>query len=46
MVIVGVGAVGGYYGARLAKSGLDVSFLLRSDYKHVMQHGLMVMSVA
>jgi 2-dehydropantoate 2-reductase len=42
--ILGTGAVGGYYGGLLARSGLDVHFLLRSDYAHVKQHGLTVAS--
>ena len=46
VAIVGSGAVGSYYGARLAASGLDVCFLLRSDYEHVKKHGLQVSSVA
>jgi len=31
--IVGAGAVGSYYGGRLAEAGYDVRFLLRSDGK-------------
>ncbi|NWK56681.1 2-dehydropantoate 2-reductase [Verrucomicrobiaceae bacterium N1E253] len=46
IAVVGAGAVGGYYGARLAQAGQDVTFLLRSDYEHVRQHGLNVQSVA
>lgn len=46
IAIVGTGAVGGYYGARLAQAGLDVTFLLRSDYDHVSQCGFNVESVA
>ena len=46
IAIVGAGAIGGYYGARLAKAGLDVTFLLRSDYDHVSQSGFNVESVA
>jgi 2-dehydropantoate 2-reductase len=42
--IVGTGAVGGFYGARLADAGHDVHFLLRSDYDHVRRHGLLVES--
>lgn len=42
--IIGVGAVGGYYGARLAQHGLDVHFLLRGDYEHVLLNGLAVES--
>ncbi|MGB3309406.1 MAG: putative 2-dehydropantoate 2-reductase [Nodosilinea sp.] len=44
--IVGTGAVGGYYGACLQRGGADVHFLLRSDYDHVVQHGLAIESVA
>jgi len=43
--IIGVGAVGGFYGARLQKAGLDVHFLLRSDYEHVRRHGLRLDSI-
>ncbi|MBT9311409.1 putative 2-dehydropantoate 2-reductase [Leptothoe kymatousa] len=43
--IIGTGAIGGYYGARLQQSGCDVHFLLRSDYDHVKKHGLVVQSV-
>lgn len=46
IAIVGTGAIGGYYGARLAHAGLDVTFLLRSDYDHVREHGLNVQSIA
>jgi 2-dehydropantoate 2-reductase len=38
--IIGTGALGGYYGCRLAHGGCDVHFLLHSDYDHVRQHGL------
>ena len=40
--IIGTGAIGGYYGARLAQSGQEVHFLLRSDYDYVREHGLQV----
>ncbi|MDD6356763.1 MAG: putative 2-dehydropantoate 2-reductase, partial [Bacteroidales bacterium] len=39
---IGTGAIGGYYGAKLAYAGQDVHFLLRSDYEYVRQHGLQV----
>lgn len=42
--ILGTGALGGYYGACLQRAGLDVHFLLHSDYNHVKQHGLVVES--
>lgn len=38
--IIGVGALGGFYGARLQRAGCEVHFLLRSDYEHVREHGL------
>lgn len=38
--IIGSGALGGYYGARLHHGGCEVHFLLHSDYEHVRQHGL------
>jgi 2-dehydropantoate 2-reductase len=34
--------LGGFYGARLARAGRDVHFLLHSDYEHVRDHGLVV----
>ena len=39
---IGTGAIGGYYGARLAQSGQEVHFLLHSDYDYVCEHGLQV----
>ena len=42
--IIGTGAIGGYYGARLAYAGKDVHFLLHHDYKQVKEHGLYVKS--
>lgn len=43
--IIGTGAIGGLYGARLQKAGIDVHFLLRSDYEYVCQKGLIVESI-
>lgn len=40
--VIGSGAIGGYYGGRLAQSGQEVHFLLRSDYDYVKTHGLQV----
>jgi 2-dehydropantoate 2-reductase len=42
--VVGAGALGALYGARMARAGYNVSFLLRSDYEAVCQHGLQVRS--
>jgi 2-dehydropantoate 2-reductase len=38
--IIGTGALGGFYGARLQHAGCELHFLLHSDYEHVRQHGL------
>ena len=38
--IIGAGALGGFYGARLQWAGHDVHFLLHSDYEHVKRYGL------
>src|SRR3954464_15675667 len=46
IAIIGSGAVGGYYGGRLAQHGRAVHFLLRSDYGFVREHGLRVRSIA
>ena len=46
IAIIGAGAVGGYYGGRLALHGHDVHFLMRSDAAHIREHGLKVLSVA
>lgn len=43
--IVGTGAIGGYFGGRLAEAGKEVHFLAHSDYDHILQHGLRVDSV-
>lgn len=40
--IIGTGAIGGYYGGKLAHSGQEVHFLLHSDYEYVKEHGLQV----
>ena len=40
--VIGTGAIGGFYGARLARSGQEVHFLLHSDYDYVREHGLQV----
>jgi len=42
--ILGCGALGGLYGARLARAGADVHFLLHRDYHHVREHGLTIES--
>jgi 2-dehydropantoate 2-reductase len=42
--VVGCGAVGGFYGAKLCQTGCDVHFLLRSDYKAVRENGVRIRS--
>lgn len=42
IAIIGTGAVGGFYGARLQRAGCDVHFLLHRDYDHVRTHGLRI----
>jgi 2-dehydropantoate 2-reductase len=44
IAIVGAGAVGGYYGARLAQHGVPVHFLLRGDFDAVQRHGWQIRS--
>ena len=39
ILIIGTGAIGGFYGALLAKSGAEVSVVCRSDYQTVSHHG-------
>ncbi len=43
--IIGTGAIGGYYGARLQQAGCEVHFLLRSDYEQVRHRGLIIESI-
>ncbi len=45
VAVVGSGAIGLYYGARLANAGDDVRFLVRSDYDVISCDGLKVESV-
>lgn len=44
IAIVGCGAVGSFYGARLARAGHETHFLLRSDYAAVRQAGVQIHS--
>jgi len=44
IAVVGCGAVGSFYGAKLARDGHEVHFLLRSDYEHVRRHGVSIKS--
>jgi 2-dehydropantoate 2-reductase len=44
IAVVGCGAVGSYYGGKLARAGHEVHFLLRSDYEVVRRQGVMIRS--
>ncbi len=44
IAVVGCGAVGSYYGAKLARAGNEVHFLLRSDYEIVRRNGVSIRS--
>ncbi|MBN1376182.1 MAG: 2-dehydropantoate 2-reductase [Dehalococcoidia bacterium] len=44
VAVIGSGAVGSYYGGRLAEAGKDVHFLVRRDYHAVRSSGLTVNS--
>jgi len=43
--IIGTGAIGGYYGARLQQAGCEVHFLLRGDYEAVRHSGIAIESI-
>lgn len=45
ILIVGTGAVGGYYGGKLSQGGASVSVACRSDYNTVAKHGIQIHSV-
>lgn len=42
VAVIGTGAIGGYYGAKLLNTGYDVHFLVNSDYEHILAKGLKV----
>jgi 2-dehydropantoate 2-reductase len=45
ILVVGAGATGGYFGARLAEAGRDVTFLVKPDRaEHLRRDGLRVLS--
>lgn len=45
IAVVGPGAVGSYYGAKLWRDGHEVHFLLRSDYDVIRRRGVKIKSV-
>ncbi|MDT8448108.1 MAG: 2-dehydropantoate 2-reductase [bacterium] len=44
VLVLGAGAVGGFYGARLAQIGLQVSFVCRSNFEAIATKGLQIRS--
>ena len=40
--VIGSGAIGGFYGSKLAHAGKEVHFLFHSDYHFVCENGLQV----
>lgn len=44
ILVIGAGAVGGFYGALLAKMGAEVSIVARSDYEYVKKQGITIQS--
>ncbi len=46
IAVVGCGAIGSFYGARLGRDGHDVHFLLRSDFEVVKRQGVSIKSAA
>ncbi len=45
IAVVGCGALGSFYGAKLCRAGHEVHFLLRSDYQAVRERGVEIRSV-
>jgi 2-dehydropantoate 2-reductase len=45
IAVVGCGALGSFYGAKLCRVGQEVHFLLRSDYDVVRQRGVAIRSI-
>lgn len=42
VLVIGAGAIGGFYGALLAKQGAEVSVICRSDYQQVKRRGFSI----
>ena len=45
IAVVGCGAVGSFYGSKIAKSGMNVHFLIRNDFETVKDKGLNIQSI-
>ena len=44
ILVIGTGAVGGFYGGLLARAGCDVSVAARADYTHIRDQGIAIRS--
>jgi 2-dehydropantoate 2-reductase len=44
IVVIGTGAIGSFYGSMLAKVGVDVSVVARTDFEYIRQHGIHLQS--
>lgn len=44
VLIIGTGAIGSYFGFKLAQSGAEVSMMARSDYQQIRNHGILIQS--
>jgi len=45
ILVIGTGAIGGLYAAKLAQAGAEVSAVCRSDYEQIKQNGIRVESI-
>lgn len=43
-LVIGTGAVGSFYGALLARQGVEVSVVARSDYERIKKNGIQILS--
>jgi 2-dehydropantoate 2-reductase len=44
VLVIGTGAVGSFYGSMLAKAGVDVSVVARTDFDYIRRHGIHLQS--
>lgn len=42
VLVIGTGAIGSFYGALLARQGVEVSVVARTDYAHVKRQGIQI----
>ena len=45
VAIVGLGAIGSFYGGKLKQAGVHLSVFPRSDYDHVKKYGVKITSI-